>query len=1329
MSKEKLPLESESQEVGQHATLAFDIWCPTSWRTKQIEGDSDVGLDYMVQVVSEGSYQTLFHAQIKGCRQKAKNGSNKRLSADKTFYSQELKISTLNYYAKIDTPVMLVFADLAQNENPKECKVYFLWIDDELEALLSGHDNLDYLKKGTHTFKIPITNVLNDSVDVLPCLTDRFEKRRALEGLYGKVAEYSQEPTSTIRDLTGRISNKTILASVLQATDNPWIEPPKGSIAESLHKAFDYVKANNAQLAQAELDKLAQRLTNANELEQADYYYQRGRLQSLTGDFVFGLEDYKKAHEICPANKKYRLAYLEEKLNRNMDNKDACQEILSEIESNKEIEYIRLKAKTLAFMQNKKAIEILDGYEEKQVIVARAIVYLLLGEYQKCKGVCDHALTGVTLELASQFVIYLFRARSYFCLGFGDSQVPAAGSVIPFTGIPSMNDSILRQCWNDVIHAWDIGKELGYPIDLAYSIDMSCVLGIYFGDIERIYSHIKWFAEIRPNCKEVQEALLSIALHTHDHKTVNKQLSIIGETPDTIVCQILSEYSQNNRKRVTELTLEKLEYLKKAQPMNFDIVLLSAVDCANELMLDEAKDRMLKEIESLPNSKDILAIYEFCETLNRSQLAKSDAVLRLYSHFEEGCHDKQVLSQLIRHLDSKEKEEAKKLIKVSKVLQKQIKLGLGDLLRVCESLYTIEDWAGLLTLVESAFERFGKEPRLIAIKAMALDASGDTPGALDLLEESSYENISDNFALEIYTNIWVRCGFVEKAHDLVTKMLEKAEDNKRKLHLIRMLFLLEMNMNPSSAKLLSYCEKFGQINDRNNEDEEGIYLQMGFLETLSTKRKPTEQEISDFQKRLQAYTGRFPNSKYLKAVQFQKDAPPEEILLQLDKATGMTDSIREQYRRNEKLLKFGQLPVPFPVRQRYLLNVCDLLHLWQIAKIAGVNNKQYHLTLEYDLYRYRSPEYLQAKVPLIDEITLLVLNDLGLLDQIFNVFEKIAIAKSTIIRFQNWGQNIISTFSPIAKTVTTKLKEHIHYIYQPSFGSHNITNISLPDLDEYKDILRNNKGIVFYSDDAPSRFIVYENNYDKEGMTTLDLIKILKEREIISDRDAAKKIALLCSWHVWGTLVQYQDILQVISGEFKGNESLKNTVAKLELHKEFNCFINYIWDFEKPYVDCLKEIGAFISLIISEERGLQVANNIVAAIWYIWSFKVMLKIKAEHNKLAYLARSFLFISLGVLARVKDLSKKRTSSQRIWSMYKSLVEYIFGNDMNDEIYKDSFRLLAQFTADTQPSIRDNVYNFIKYGLTDGTSDAMLFERSFQAASLERERENRSSRSQK
>ena len=88
MLNEHLPQENESQEIGQHAVLAFERWHPKDWRKKSTEGDTDVGIDYMVQIVSEGHYKTLFHAQVKGCRQKSDLGINKRLSADKTFYSQ-----------------------------------------------------------------------------------------------------------------------------------------------------------------------------------------------------------------------------------------------------------------------------------------------------------------------------------------------------------------------------------------------------------------------------------------------------------------------------------------------------------------------------------------------------------------------------------------------------------------------------------------------------------------------------------------------------------------------------------------------------------------------------------------------------------------------------------------------------------------------------------------------------------------------------------------------------------------------------------------------------------------------------------------------------------------------------------------------------------------------------------------------------------------------------------------------------------------------------------------------------------------------------------------
>ena len=141
----KLPKESESQEIGHLALMAFKAKHPTSWRPKDIDGDDDVGLDQQIQVVYNNQYISMFHAQIKGSMQ-TKNGVNKSLNAEKTFYSVPLEISTLNYYIKIGYPVMLIFADLAQvPDNPRKCEVFYLWIDDELKNLLCGKENLNHL--------------------------------------------------------------------------------------------------------------------------------------------------------------------------------------------------------------------------------------------------------------------------------------------------------------------------------------------------------------------------------------------------------------------------------------------------------------------------------------------------------------------------------------------------------------------------------------------------------------------------------------------------------------------------------------------------------------------------------------------------------------------------------------------------------------------------------------------------------------------------------------------------------------------------------------------------------------------------------------------------------------------------------------------------------------------------------------------------------------------------------------------------------------------------------------------------------------------------------
>jgi hypothetical protein len=97
-----LPQENKSQEICQHAKLALEASHPISWRLTPTDGDSDAGLDFQAQLIDNSKHTDLFHIQLKSSKQ-IKNGRPESLNEDSTFYSQELKISTLNYFIRIGT--------------------------------------------------------------------------------------------------------------------------------------------------------------------------------------------------------------------------------------------------------------------------------------------------------------------------------------------------------------------------------------------------------------------------------------------------------------------------------------------------------------------------------------------------------------------------------------------------------------------------------------------------------------------------------------------------------------------------------------------------------------------------------------------------------------------------------------------------------------------------------------------------------------------------------------------------------------------------------------------------------------------------------------------------------------------------------------------------------------------------------------------------------------------------------------------------------------------------------------------------------------------------
>ena len=1144
MNNTKLPKESESQEIGHFAVNTFNNCHPTSWRPTPTDGDSDVGLDMQVQIVDQGHYMNVFNAQIKGSAQK-EDGRNKKLSADGKCFAQSLDIRTLNYYARIENPVMLVFADLAQVQDPRKCPAYYLWIDEEIDQLRAGKPNLDHLGKDSHTFHIPVDNVLAPDLNVLPYLNNRLEKKIALEGIYNIVEKQYTDPINKVNQIGGVLkTNKTALDTILNKTETPWLDAPEGSFAYQLKNASEVLSLNNVILARDKLDKLADQVEDANHHEQSEYYYQRAYLAGLIGEREEALELHNQAHLKSKEIKKYHLAYLEARIPYERKDDKIIDNIIAEIPKEDDLDYLRLKSKLLALKgEYKKAFKILENQNEKDILVLKALIHLLSGSYSDCITQIDKAFSEQELTHRQELSLRSLKARSYFNLGFSNTP---KNTTIPFSGTTDMCPEILKKAWIELISAWDLSEHLGYPPDVDTMIDIFSILGMYFSESDIIKKHLVKLAEIRPAVQIIQEGLLQVAMYLDDRTIAEQQLSKLPKTLNNTIIKIILASRKNNKSEVVKLTNEILDDLVNEKPTNYHIVVLAA-ECANDLMMYDERDKFLETFEAFPESKALFAVYNFFVQVNQESLKKSQAVENLYNVYAEGFKQYQILDQLFINLNPYKDDSAQKIIEISNDIITNRDFLDKEYIILCQAKATVHDWQGVLETSHKAQIRFSRNPRFKAFEALALDEIGDTGKSIEILEEIAKGEKHVPLAFEIYINISARCGLIDKAKTLVAQLHEKATEKKQKIRLLRMMFNIEMYIDPKSEFLIDICLKYGQLCDQEDESEEGIYLIQFFAATLNPEKVVRDEDVKDFQRRLQKYTEKFPESKVLRSVSV-KEKEPEEFLSQLEKLTGFTEEIREWYQHNENLLSREKYPIPFLIRHKLLLNVSNFLHLWELAKITDKDYPQYQLTISFNLYIPRKIENFKGRMPLVDEVALVVLFDLGLLDYLFDIFQTVAIAKDSISNLQMLAQNPFYTpFTAKAKDIVELLSKHIDQIQQPSSKDTIDEEHFLSDLNLIKSIF--NPSIhILYTDDAISRLYICGDNHFKDTISTIDIIAILRDSRKISKKKAAEKYARLCDFNVIGTPIYYKDILIVLEDDFPEGESIEIYSEMLKNH-------------------------------------------------------------------------------------------------------------------------------------------------------------------------------------
>jgi hypothetical protein len=1321
-----VPLEGQlPQAGGQHDTNAdadrcFRAFCPRNWRPHSLEGTDDYGLDYNIQTTPQGSATDMFRVQLKGTVSPSR-------TADGSFISIQLKASTVRYYSRLVEPVLLVVCDLSGDPaDPLKGELYYVWLRDELRRVTVDR-NQRYV-----TLRVPIANRLKGA-DLSRDIDQQNELSRAGHALDLRVAE-----THPGMDTEGRLAvvqgiaegvvarSPTFIDALAAPAEEHWVNPPQGSLPWQLQQAKARLQVGAVDQAEIDLDAAAQRLDGATPMERAEYFFLRGKWLTATGKDADASASFAAANETS-AKGKYLAAWAEAEIRtRYTARGPACYPDLLEKLTGDDPFVLSARSRVLAaegrFEESNAIADLIPGPERH---AAKALVATMDGKPQDAASECEFGLADPNLSENSRQMLLLLRARAKFTIAqesVGDSELEGGSGdeVLPPSGPAGIDPQKVKDAWTAIEPVIECLRASGWSSNVEYLADIWAATASMLGKQKVALPALTEAAKARPHLENVQAALESLAAQVGDFGTALEANSRLPRsTASTLRRTLLLHEAQRHRECVRhfEFNFSTLERKHKL----FGPAATVAAISAHKMVRPELVERWSQELESRDDLKEHAALLHYWLAVEQSPLAQRTALDALLARYEELGEPFMAAVALLQELNPTDPEQAPALIRVAQRVRQKVEPSPAMATHIAMALVTEKRWPDLLQFCDEFKARLDAAPRMVAFEALALDRVGRTAEARQLLEQMIAGGIADSLALNTYVIIMIRCGFVQEALDAAEKIMETADSKRQRMDCIRLLFNLIQYSDPSSSRLLALALEMGAMADPASEVEEGIYLLMFITATIPESNKPTPKDVATFHQRSEAFFTNYPDSKIVGRVQWRDDAPPEEMLAQLRKVAGVTEDQEAAQKRLESQLRSGVSAAPFAWRPRLILSsIQDVVHLWEIAKVSGADDRQYHLTMLTDANWNPPPaSTLRERTPLLDMTALLVLYDLGLIDAAVQFFGRIAIAKSTLETLADWV-NPFSGSPMRSKCVALQdaLKPHLSSILQPSVASlpeddEEALDEQDLDVDEIRRraLGRENQEIArlcrerasefrLYSDDLAYRIVCGGDNPD--GFCTLDLLGALEELRALSRAQVAEKVAQLCGWRV-GLVVRFEELASLLPPELNTARSVRDGVAVLDKSPAFTATVSALWDFRGKFAGTLHHAAAVVRRLCDETKLPELA---IAALTAQWQVKAGLK--ADAVPAASLA------PLLILQAAAPHLLQPTSAKKLWSIYKALLEYRHGDHMDEQKEREGIRKLGSFCASlqaSQPPAGEVAFQGLRSGLTSGTSDDADFERAY------------------
>lgn len=1303
-----LPQESASQRIGRLAGRCFQANTPTAWHLTSIDGDSDFGYDYQIQIVDSGLVQDIFRGQLKGTTSPSLNAAGDE-------FSISISVSTANYYARATEPVLFVLCDLSVDiDHPTNCPLYYLWIQDDLRRLreLGVPEG-----QQTITLRVPVRNKLDDTTDLSDDLA-RFRELSTIGQRLDVIVESDKPGMSAteratfasemIRNLDKKGAG--LIDALAEDSQSSWVEAPPGSLQWHLREASSALRSGRGADAERALEACAKLLNDAKSLEKADYWHEVGRLRSFILDDAGARDAFEEAcklsgdadhHIVAWAETELRLRF---RIEGKVDFGAAIARLTSSAPS-----VVGMRARlTAAEGRYDDAIAIVDATEGPESQAARAIIYSMQGRWSDSIGACETGLRDTLLRASTRQLFLILRARARFSMAIGQTAVgDAPETLLPLTGPAGTDPALLHSAWEDIAEAITALRAAGWPANVELVADMWSGIAGMLGLQRQALPLMAEAGAARPTLAMLQAGIESLAAQTGSFDLALEANARQPESELGTLRRILLLHMAGKHRECVTLMEANHDSISDESPM-FGYAMINAIFSAEKIIRPDLAKQWTQELASKGEFATHSALLKYFQALSNKVLAKDVALAELTENYESLGRPLFIGKHLIRELDGTDKEQAKKCVEVAETLKSAQMLDVDDSIRLAQALTTLERWDDLLALSTRALSQFEDNERLSAIGAIALDKLGRTADAHELLKGIVEKATPDDLALSVYIRIASRSGFADQAISALEQVLGGEKNQRRQLECLRHMFSLLHLSDPRNPRSVEIAWTIGTKVDQSDEAQEGLFLMTMFAATLTVSEPLDEERKEAFNRRLRAFTARFPNSRILKSASLPENAAPGDLQRILDQLTGASEEQRQWRKKIQAELSLGALPIPYAWRPRHVLDsISDLPALWEISKQSSWGARQLHLTMVLNEWQPVPLAKMRGQVPLIDLLSLMLIVDLGLLDAVFKIFPKIAIGKATLLELQNMLAPLAgSRFRNKLLALQAALKGRFQDIEQPE--------ADVPAEDSFAKARWSSEEIVaiaktsrymIYSDDALFRIYANPPKENPPSICTLDLLHALDEAGLLSPNDVAKRLATLCSWRV-GLLIVPRYQRAILPEALDGAKSLGEAVDVLRADKNCYNLFSGIWNLDKQFSELQGHAGALLRDLI-DDRRMPVQSTAALAAFWLGKAKLHKDAPMPVDRLAAL----LIMQTAFVERPLD----EDSARRLWRVYGYLIEAEHGDRMDEDIYRYSFELAGSVAAeiDQQQSLsgeRALRTRLIK-GLTDGTSEHDRFANAY------------------